>query len=91
MLVVDAGNNDAVDLDHDAFGLEPDEGFGLPGNQEPGRFLAAQRTFAVANPGVNLRADSRVGGRNRNRDVADLEVSEFVNVRSDAQAVCRHA
>ena len=57
VFVVDARNDDAIDLDDDALGFEPEEGFGLAGNQEGRRFLPAQRTFAVANPGINLAGD----------------------------------
>ena len=87
VLIIDAGNDDRVDLHADAAAFQGGNRFRLAIPEQPGGGRAAIDPLRVADPGVNLRADFRIDGVDRQGDVARFQFGQFIDIGQDVQAV----
>ena len=91
MVIVDTGDDDAVDLDRDPESLQLFYGRQLPGKKQAGSFQAAVDDVPVADPAIDPLADLRIHRTDGDGDVGDLDLGQCLDIRADSHAVGRDA
>jgi hypothetical protein len=91
LLVVDARNENGVDLDQDSRATQSLQCSQLPLQQQGRAILAAQDALAVPNPGINARASRGIEGVDGDGQVAQVQPCQLGRMLGQGKAVGRQA
>ena len=91
MIIIDAGNDNRIDLDGHVFRLEPPDRLLLIFKNDLGGIRTPIDLTLQPGPGIYLLPDSGVDGVDRHGDMADLQTRQIIHVVCHGQTVCGNA
>ena len=91
MVIIDAGQKNGIDLDHNIAFLKAFNGGKLTFQHQFCALGRAHGVFAVPDPGINLGADFRVHRVDGDAHMGRINIFQFIQVGMDVQAVGGHA